>query len=230
MKGDKMNILKFNSKIEDYRYILSFDLAKIKTGYSLLDTKTNQIVMIGIINTAIYNDKNSFWLDFVADILEVFRSAANIAEQTDGKFFVIKERLPAQAGIKSTIATLQELAKIHGIFDYTVQMSGTDCYDWNGVHSVSVKSYFKHLLEIDKPQKEDIANKIYQLFPDTDFSDFTYDVTDSIAVTLTLLNSKWNKDIEEEIKETKKELKKFKSEKKIQELNEKIEFLNTLRR
>ena len=42
---------------------------------------------------------------------------------------------------------------------------------------------------------------------DFDFSQYPFDVTDSLGVTLTLIGKKWNSDIVEKIRELKKEQK-----------------------
>ena len=106
---------------------------------------------------------------------------------------------------------------------------GFEFYDYDGIHSVSVKAYFKELTGIEKPTKEDIANKISFLCAEYNFSGLPLDITDSLAVTLTLVDRKWNKDITEEIKSINKDIKKFKSEKKKQELLNYIDKLNSLK-
>ena len=91
-----------------------------------------------------------------------------------------------------------------------------------GVHATSAKAYFRHITDIDKPEKQDIYDKICLLYFDDKEKVLNFDVSDSIAVALTLINSKWNKDLDERIKELKKDLKKFKSDKKLSEINEQI--------
>jgi DNA-binding transcriptional regulator GbsR (MarR family) len=55
-------------------------------------------------------------------------------------------------------------------------------------------------------------------------------ITDSIAVAVTLLMRKWNSDIDKEISLLKKEIKKYKTDKKKNELKERIEFLVKLKK
>jgi hypothetical protein len=55
-------------------------------------------------------------------------------------------------------------------------------------------------------------------------------ITDSIAVAVTLLMRKWNSDIDREISLLKKEIKKYKTDKKKNELKERIEFLIKLKK
>ena len=57
----------------------------------------------------------------------------------------------------------------------------------------------------------------------------SYDISDSVAVVETLINRKWNVDIEERKKELKKELKKAKAQRKIDFLSAEIKRLDELK-
>ena len=146
--------VKFNRRLEDYNYIISFDLAKHKTGYSLVDFKNKTIPVSGIIIT---EEAEMPWEDFYS---QLEARVGEIVKDFGSSFFVLKERLPNQAGPRSTIATLQGLAGAHAVFDFFVSESELDVYDWQGVHSVSVKAYYKQITSLEKPQKTDIFNKI----------------------------------------------------------------------
>ena len=142
--------VKFNRRLDDYNYILSFDLAKHKTGYALIDFKSKKIEKYGLIVT----DKENImpWDYFYSKLREIIEE---IRVKTNGNnFFVIKERLPNQNGPRSSIAALQELAKAHAVFDLFVAQNGIDYYDYIGIHSVSVKSYYKTQYGIEKPQTD----------------------------------------------------------------------------
>ena len=219
-------MLKFNQKITDFQYILSFDIAKNISGYSLTDIVNNKIICAGIIDTK--KSKLDFvWDYFYTTILEIINSCANIV--SDGKLLITKERLPNQNGKFSTIDTLQGLAQAHSIFDLAVHRSGHQFYDYDGVHSVSVKSYFKTLTGLEKPQKEDISEYIQKKYKDFNFDEYPLDVTDSVAVAITLVEKKYNSDIDERIKMVKKEIKNAKAKAKINKLNEEIVFLQHLK-
>ena len=142
---------------------------------------------------------------------------------------ITKEKLPNQNGRFSTIDTLQGLAQAHSIFDLAAYNSGIDVYDYDGVHAISVKSYFKTLTNIDKPQKEDISNYIQNQYPDIDLSEYTLDVTDSVAVALTLYNKKYNADITEKIKEYKKKIKTLKMQHAKDKIQEQINALEKIK-
>ena len=222
--GVLIMIVKYNTKITNYNYVLSFDIAKRLTGYSLLDIKEDKIVEAGTIDTT--HADCMIWQYFYDELNTIFN---HIKKTYSGEFFVTKEKLPNQNGRFSTIETLQGLAQAHAIFDLACATSNVDVYDYDGVHSVSVKAYFKELTNIDKPQKEDIAKYIEIRYSDFNLDSFPLDVTDSIAVTITLIGKKYNNDILSEIKNKKKELKAAKSENKKNKIKNEIESLIELK-
>ena len=224
-----MNI-KFQKPLSDYRYLLSFDLAKKISGWSLLDFKNNNLLLAGVIDTNKMPPSNMIWDYFSGQIIKVVDRCLDKIDMRDtSAILVTKEQLPVQNGRFSTIATLQSLAQVHAIFDLSIFQSGLDIYDDAGIHSVAVKAYFRKLLDIQSPQKEDIAKYIYQKYNAYDFSGLSLDVTDSIGVSLTLLNKKWNSDIQSEIAEIKKEIKSAKAPNKIARLQDEIERLQSLK-
>lgn len=223
-------MIKFSKKLSQYSYVLAFDLAKHLSGYSLIDINNNKVLLAGVIDTE--KAHNEFvWDYFYNQVINVMEKCLNkIGANNAGSVFITKERLPNQNGRFSTILTLQGLAQAHAVFDLAATHSGIDIYDYDGVHSTSVKAYFKTLTGIDKPQKEDIAKYIQDKFNDFNFKDYSLDVTDSVAVALTLINKKWNVDITEKIKEIKKEIRDAKSQTKVNKLSENIKFLEGLKK
>lgn len=223
-------IVKFEKPLSDYKYLLAFDLAKKVTGYSLLDIDNDRIIWAGVIDTGHAPDPNMIWDYFYNQIIDIIDNCIKMIGSSKMRSLLItKEQLPTQNGKFSTIATLQSLAQVHAIFDLAVFRSTIDVYDYVGVHSVAAKAYFRHLLDIQSPQKEDIAKYIYQKYSDYDFSALTFDTTDSIAVSLTLLNRKWNSDLQAEMSRVKKELKGAKASSKITRLNEELKKLESLK-
>ena len=110
----------------------------------------------------------------------------------------MKEKLPNQAGRFTTIASLQGLAQVHAIWELACEKSGVEVYDFDGVHSVSVKAFFKRRYEVEKPQKEDIAKLVCENYC-FDIGDSPLDITDAIACVQTLVEYKWNEDIKDKI-------------------------------
>ena len=224
-----MNI-KFKKSLSDYKYLLSFDLAKKISGWSLWDFKNDEILLTGIIDTGKMSALDMVWNYFSGQISSVVNRCLDRIPNADANLLLItKEQLPVQNGKFSTIATLQSLAQVHAVFDLTIFQLGVDTYDDLGIHSVAVKAYFRKLLDIQSPQKEDIANWIYQKYKTYNFSELPFDVTDSLGVGITLINKKWNADIQSEITQIKKEIKGAKAPSKITRLKEEIERLQSLK-
>lgn len=213
--------MKFQKSLYNFDKILSFDLAKRKTGWSLIESKNRKILDCGVIETSEVNPWESLYSAF-SSIIEKY--AVN-----DELTLVTKERMPNQAGRYTTINSLQELAKTHAIFDLCCQINKANVYDMDGVHSKSVKSYFEKLTNITNPTKEDIANVIFSEYENVSCKNMNLDITDSIAVSITLIEHKWNADIDKQVSEIKKEIKKYKTEKKKNELLSEIERIQLLK-
>ena len=62
-------MIKYKYNLSNYDYVLSFDLAKQKTGWALVNIKSNRVEMSGII---ILNETvDSVWLDIYDKIVVV---------------------------------------------------------------------------------------------------------------------------------------------------------------
>ena len=212
-------MLKFRNRIQDYRYILSFDLAKQNTGWALVDIADSRVEKCGMVTL---NDKAaSPWTDIYDKIKSVIEDVKELCQKTNNRFFVLKEKLPNQAGRFTTIASLQGLAQVHAIWELACEKSGAEVYDYDGVHAVSVKAFFKRTYGVEKPQKEDISKFVCERYG-FDLLGQPLDITDAIACVQTLVEYKWNEDIKDKIKELKKEQKKYKTDKKKNEIAEEI--------
>lgn len=218
-------MLKYNYDLSNYDYSLSFDLAKHTTGWALVDIKNRRVIMSGAI--IVQESLDSVWDDLYRQIVAVIQQTQERCLAEQKAFFVVKEKLPNQVGAFTTIASLQALAQTHAVWELACVHTGAEVYDFEGVHAVSVKAFFKRQYGIDKPQKEDIARCVEMKYsfqtPPT-----SMDITDAVAVVQTLTDYKWNADIKEHIKQLKKDLKKYKSPKKIRELTDAIENVQRL--
>ena len=66
--------IKYNQNLSNYNYVLSFDLAKQKTGWALVDIKSNKIEKFGMV---ILNEKaDSAWLDIYDKIIVVLNDSS----------------------------------------------------------------------------------------------------------------------------------------------------------
>ena len=75
---------------------------------------------------------------------------------------------------------------------------------------------------------EELTNRYISTYFNYDFSNLTLDVTDSIAVAMTLVDVKYSKDILEKIKELKKSIKQYKSAARIKQVQDEIAALQAL--
>lgn len=217
-------MVKFNKHLTDYRYVLAFDLAKHRTGYALVDILNNVVAMSGLVDMD--NDAEFPWSGIYSQFMDVIHTAKSIAG--DDEFFVTKEKLPNQAGRFTTIASLQGLAQVHAIWELCCCHSGVGVYDCEGVHSVSVRAHIAHQTGIEKPTKEDVADYVSKKYGFKGVST-ALDVTDAIAVVDTLVDKKWNSDIDVEIKTLKKQIKTYKTDKKKNGLLAEIDRLKELK-
>lgn len=218
-------MVKYNQNLSNYDYVLSFDLAKQKTGWAVVDIKSNRIQTCGMIVT---DDKSdSVWLDLYEKIVDVLKNVQKFCNEENKRFFVLKEKLPNQAGKFTTIASLQALAYAHAVWEIACGNCSAEVYDFEGIHSVSVKAFFKRKYGVEKPQKEDIAKFVCEYY-DFHIGERTLDITDAIACVQTLVEYKWNEDIKDKIKELKKEQKKYKTDKKKKQIAEEIQRLEKM--
>lgn len=213
--------------MKDFDYILSFDLAKRLTGWSLYCLKDNSVVEAGMISSVDFKEE-SFWNDYFVEICHILAYIKGKYGPNGKKIVVTKEKMPLQNGPRSTANALLALAMCHSIFDCAVFRSQIPVYDTEGVPAVSEKAFFSNIakeknLEISKITKEDIQKIISETTTGLDLNEFSLDVSDSVAVSMTLFYWKEERDIKEKIKELKKEQKKFKSEKKKEEIQVEIE-------
>lgn len=208
--------IKYNYDLTNLDYILAFDLALYKTGTSLYDIKTKKIVK---------SDKIEVPKNAQHPVVELYNLLTKYFEKIKAeygnKIMIVQEAMPQQAGKFTTVATLQGLAKAHAVLELCVEHSGLIFYDEKGIHSISVKAMFRSE-ENPKPTKTDIKNKVCEYY-DLNSKELSDDQSDSIALIYTLVNKKWNSDIDERVKVLKKEIKNLKVERAISERQEEID-------
>lgn len=217
-------MIQFNKKLDEISYIVGFDLALYRTGVCLYDVKKQKFINYQEIEVR-KNSENPI-LDLYNKIKEYFKNVKLLLNSRN--IMVVREALPQQCGIHSTINTLQQLAKAHAILDLCIaQNLGVDEYNESGVHTVSVKAFFRSEA-VPKPQKEDIRRALVDYY-NIDNNLLTDNISDAMAVVHILVHQKWNKDIDEEIKNIKKEIKKLKRQNAIEGKNQEIERLKGLK-
>ena len=136
-------MIKFQKKYSDVKYLLSFDLAKHVTGFSVCDYANKNIAYSGVIKME--DNVDNFWFNYYKTMLYIVE---NVKSMFPHGLVVVKEKLPAQAGKFTTIASLQALAMAHAALDIACGLAGVEMYDHDGVHSRSVKAYFAKITGI----------------------------------------------------------------------------------
>lgn len=209
-----MREIKFVQHPRDFRYCLSFDLAKNHTGWSFCRWDGDLLTVIG---TGVIDmteaEESAFWLSYHTELTKIFTKFSSW-----GQFLVLKERMPMQNGRFSSIGALQALAQCHAIFDLVAAQNNAILYDTSGVPAVSEKALFRRLTGIEKVEKTDIRQWILYHTDNQLPQDVSLDITDSIAVTMTLYCHTAEQDILERARELKRKQKQLKSLKRIAEL------------
>ena len=214
----------FQKTLQEFDYLLCFDLAKFETGISIIDIKdlTHPHVR-DIHQISIDKNEEEPYSEFY-DKLNLYFQTLKENFSLD-KILIIREKQPSGHGATTTIATLQALAGVHAILDIVVHQYGICEYE-DGIHAASVKAWAREVLELDKPQKQDIKNYLVQKYPELlGWPKISLDISDSIALAECLINRKWNGDIKELIKEKKKKLKELKLQLAKDKIQQSIEEL-----
>lgn len=210
-----MTQIKFKQHPKDFQYCLSFDLAKLHTGWSFCrwDGDLLTVLETGVIDMT-SEPEETFWLTYSRKLEQI------ICECKVMNPLVLKERMPMQNGRFSSIGALQALAQCHAVFDLVMAQFDLPVYDMFGIPAISEKALFRRLTGLEKVEKEDIRHFILYHTDNQMPPDVSLDITDSIAVIMTLYQHTAEQDIKERARELKRQQKQFKSAKKIAQLEE----------
>lgn len=219
-------IIKNNKSINDYKYLLMFDLASKISGVCLFDIHKHEPIETMVLKVTGKLDLPCAELEGL--INKMFQDLESKGYNPQD-ILVSKECAPLQAGRFTTAQTLIALGKSHAMLDAFCFRNNIDVYDYNGVAPITAHSYFKKLLELDKKakvDKTDIARYIKGLY---NISTTTLDETDAVFLAITLIDHKWNNDLVESIKELKKHKKTLKAQHAIAAVDLEIERLEKLK-
>ena len=220
-----MDLVKYHKLPQEFPYCLSFDLAKVHTGWSFCRWDGDHLVVLetGVVDMSDAEDA-MFWLEYCNALSAVFVKFLCHKDH----MLVLKERMPMQNGLRSSIGALQALAQCHAIFDLLTASYRVNIYDTLGVPAISEKALFRRLTGLDKVEKSDIRSFIRSHTDNQLPPDVSLDISDSIAVTMTLYQHMATQDLTNRIKELKREQKRFKSTKKIAEIEAERDRLTAL--
>ena len=218
-------IAKCKKNINDYSYLLAFDLASHNTGIALWSIAEKKPIQTFLMVT---KKADNFVYLLYENLKKIFQEIQESGVDLN-KVLVCKEAMPSQLrGGSSTVQTFIALSKSHAILDLFLEQHNIDVYDYTGIYPATTHACLRKLLGVDSKtpvDKVDIKKYIKDVF---DFDVTTCDESDAVFLAVTLINGKWNKDLEESIKEIKKHKKQLKMPKAILECDKEIEFLNSL--
>ena len=105
-------MVKFNKSINEYDYVLSFDLAKHNTGYSLYNLSDKTVVLTGMI---IGEEKENYWYGLYEEFEHLLLELSSKFDKK--KIFVIKEKwlwifYPAKAWLTAKTLNFKNRLKI----------------------------------------------------------------------------------------------------------------------
>ena len=212
-------IIKFVKLLADYDYLVMFDLASKTTGVCLWDLKNHKPVKTDILKVTGKKELASEELYLlIQDYFEKLQESGYDLK----KILVSKEAAPLQAGKFTTAQTLIALGKAHAILDFCCAWNKIDVYDYNGIAPITTHSYFKHIMGWDNKHPVDKTDILLYLKNTYPIGDITLDESDAVFLAQTLVESHWNKQIDEQIREVKRHRKTLKAPHAIKGCDEEI--------
>lgn len=203
-------LIKYLYNINNYKYLVMFDLASKITGVCLWDIINNKPIETKVLTVT---GKHELPADELYHLIDDYFDSLYKRGFLLKDILVGKEAMPTQVhGGSSTVQTFIALARSHAILDLYTYEHNIAVYDYVGVYPISTHSYLKHLMQWENNhpvEKIDIKNYVCETYGLS--NDITFDEADATFLAKTLLDVKWNKDLDEEIKAVKKHQKSLKA-------------------
>ena len=220
--------IKFKKHLSDYKYIVMFDLASKNTGVCLWDIamqRPEKTFLLSVHRQDALHEQELY--ETINSCIEEMVSCG--IDKT--KLLFAREAMPTQLrGGNSTVQTFLALAKAHAILNLFLTQNDYDFYDVIGVYPASTHALLKALNGWDnthKIAKDDIKKYVIETFGMD--SNLSYDEYDAAFLAYTLQTTKWNKDIQEAIKEQRRHKKTLKSVHAIERCQEEIDRLESFK-
>ena len=222
-------IVKGNKKITDFKFLLMFDLASKLTGVCLWDLSQKLPVYTEQINAS----KGSPDLvigELYKQLSELFEKLKNKYGATKENMFVSFEAAPSQirGGNGSTIQTFVALARAHATLDLYTVLNNYNVYDYSGIYPITTHNYLKKITNMGKTDKVEKSDTKKYVCSEYHLGDISYDEADAVFLAKTLVELKWNNDIQELIREQKRHKKELKAAHAIASVEEQILLLQSL--
>ena len=222
-------IMKIRTKksLSGYKYLVVFDLASRITGVCLWSIAEHRPITTQVIkvNATCESKIKQLYVEIQAYFQQLQQQNIDLKD-----ILVCKEAMPTQVhGGSSTIQTFIALAKSHAILDLFLENNNIDFYDDCGIYPASTHAYFRHIMDLntqDKVTKEDVRQYVMSKYG---LADISLDESDAVFLAETFVGAKWNRDLDEAIREVKRHKKELKAQHAIEQCNEEIEFLLSLK-
>ena len=222
--------IKFKRSINDFQYLLMFDLASRNTGVCLWDIQKQSPVLTSTLKV---EGKEELPAAELLDLIIHFTNSlvTRVGPFDIKKLLVVKEAMPTQLrGGSSTVQTFIALARSHCTLDTVMYQNKIAMYDYVGIYPITWHNYFKKVACLgkdDKVTKEAVHEYVVSKY-NLD-KDMSLDESDAVFMCETFFAVKWNNDLKERIAEVKRHRKTLKAPHAIKLCDEEIERLNGLK-
>lgn len=219
--------IKFKKALTEFDCLVMFDLASKVSGVCLWDLRKNAPIKTSVLKVSGSSESPvaELW-----GLIDSYFGELNKISISSDRVLVAKEAMPTQLrGGSSTVQTFLALARSHATLDLYLQLHGIAAYDHVGVYPISTHAYLKKLngWEAGHPvEKIDIREFVEREYG---LMGLTLDESDSVFLAKTFVDVKWNKDIDERIREVKRHKKGLKAPHAIASCDDEIARLASLK-
>ena len=221
--------VKGKKSLNDYDYLIMFDLASKKTGVCVFDLRNKRPESTSLLEVT---GKKELPVAELKDLIDTFMtSTLSRLSAAKKRILVSFEAMPVQLrGGNSTISTFVALARSHAILDDYLFENDWDTYDYVGIYPASTRAYYYKLRPEDKKLDTDIKTLVFN-FVSAEYNlkdKIALDESDAVFLAKTLIDVKWNNDLAELIREKKRHKKTLKAPHAIKKIDDDIAFLQSL--
>lgn len=216
-------MVKFQKRLDSFKYIIMFDLASHNTGVCLWDINQAKPLLTETLTTNTHTElPASSLLDNIRIFFQklITKYGINLLQDV----LVVKEAMPTQLhGGSSTVQTFIALARSHCVLDTILYGNKIPTYDYTGVYPITWHNLFKQVAGLDKDAKitkelvRDYVVEQYHLE-----QDIGLDESDAVFLCYAFVNKKWDNDLAEQIREVKRHRKTLKAPHAIKSCDEEI--------
>ena len=222
--------IKFKKGINDFKYLVMFDLASRNTGVCLWDIQKNEPVLTQTLH--VKGEVELPAAELLSLIIRFFNDLVfSIGSVSNDDILVMKEAMPTQLrGGSSTVQTFLAFARSHCTLDTCMFQNKIPMYDYVGIYPTTWHNYFKRVKGLGKDhkvEKEEVHEYVISKYKLE--QDISMDESDAVFMCEAFLNVKWDNDIKERVLKVKRHRKTLKAPHAIKSCDDEIERLNGLK-